>query len=106
MLEDTLVVAAGEFGRTPGINKDGGRDHWGQASSLLLAGGGFKHGQVIGATNGTSEYPTESPIGPADLQATVYHHLGISRDLAFEDTTGRPQYVLPQDTGQVIKELL
>ncbi|MGV3720785.1 MAG: DUF1501 domain-containing protein [Actinomycetota bacterium] len=106
MLEDTLVVAAGEFGRTSGINKDGGRDHWAQASCLMLAGGGFKHGQVIGATDDKAMYPTDNPIGPADMQATLYHHLGISRELTFEDQTGRPQYLLPPDEGKVIKELL
>ena len=106
MLEDTLVIAAGEFGRTPTVNKDAGRDHWAQCSSLLIAGGGFKHGQVLGATDSKAEYPKENPIGPADLQATIYHHLGISRDLTFDDTTGRPQYILPPDQGQVIKELL
>lgn len=106
MLEDTLVVAAGEFGRGPTINKDGGRDHWAQASCVMLAGGGFKHGQVIGATDNQAAYPTENPVGPADLQATIYHHLGINRELTFEDSTGRPQYVLPLDEGHVIKELL
>jgi uncharacterized protein (DUF1501 family) len=106
MLDDTLVIAAGEFGRTPGVNKDMGRDHWAQASSLLIAGGGFRHGQVIGATNAKAEYPTENPIGPADMQATIYHHLGISRETTFEDNTGRPQYIMPLDQGQVIKELV
>jgi uncharacterized protein (DUF1501 family) len=106
MLADTLVIAAGEFGRTPAINKDAGRDHWAQASCLLLAGGGFRHGQVLGATNDKAEYPTENPIGPADLQATVYHHLGLSRELKFEDHTGRPQYLLPPGQGEPIRELL
>jgi len=106
MLQDTLVVAAGEFGRGPTINKDAGRDHWAQASCVMLAGGGFKHGQVIGATDDKAAYPTENPIGPADLQATIYHHLGINRELTFDDATGRPQYVLPLDQGRVIKELL
>jgi hypothetical protein len=105
MLDDTLVVAAGEFGRTPGINKDAGRDHWAQASCLLLAGGGFRHGQVIGATNDKSEYPTDNAIGPEDLQATIYRHLGISRELTFEDRGGRPQYIMPVDRGEPIKEL-
>jgi uncharacterized protein (DUF1501 family) len=100
------VIAAGEFGRTPGINKDAGRDHWAQASCLLLAGGGFRHGQVLGATNEKAEYPVENPIEPADLQATVYHHLGISRELTFEDHTGRPQYVMPLDRGEPIRELI
>lgn len=106
MLQDTLVVAAGEFGRGPNLNKDAGRDHWAQASCIMLAGGGFKHGQVIGATDDKAAYPTDNPIGPADLQATIYHHLGINRELTFEDGSGRPQYVLPLDEGHVIRELL
>lgn len=106
MLENTLVVAAGEFGRTPGINKDGGRDHWAQASCLLLAGGRFRHGQVLGATDDKAAYPVDNPIGPADMQATIYHHLSISPETTFEDHTGRPQYLLPPDQGQVIRELL
>jgi len=106
MLQDTLVIAAGEFGRTPGINKDAGRDHWAQSSCLLLAGGGFKHGQVLGATNEKSEHPVDNPIEPADLQATVYHHLGISRELTFQDQAGRPIYVMPPDQGRVIQELI
>lgn len=106
MLEDTLVVAAGEFGRTATINKDAGRDHWAQAQCLLLAGGGFRHGQVIGATDAKAEYPVDNPIGPADLEATIYHHLGINRELTFEDQSGRPQFLLPLDQGRVIKELL
>ena len=64
MLDDTLVVAAGEFGRTPVVNKDAGRDHWAQASCLLLAGGGFRHGQVLGATNDKAEYPSTTPSAP------------------------------------------
>ncbi|MFN3652126.1 MAG: DUF1501 domain-containing protein [Armatimonadota bacterium] len=104
MLDDTLVVAAGEFGRTSTINKDAGRDHWAQASCVLFAGGGFRHGQVLGATDAKAEYPKENPITPADLQSTIYHHLGISRELTFEDQTGRPQYLLPPDQGQVIRE--
>lgn len=106
MLQDTLVIAAGEFGRTPNINKDAGRDHWAQAGCVLLAGGGFRHGQVIGATDATAAYPAEDPIGPADLQATIYHHLGISRDTTFEDHTGRPHYILPPGVGEVIPQLL
>lgn len=106
MLQDTLVVAAGEFGRTPNVNKDAGRDHWAQASCLLLAGGGFRHGQVIGATDASAAYPADKPIGPADMQATIFHHLGISRETKYEDHTGRPQYVMPPNVGEVIPELL
>lgn len=106
LLDDTLVIAAGEFGRTPQINAGGGRDHWAQASCLLLAGGGYRHGQVLGATDGKAAYPVDNAIGPADLQATLCHHLRLDRTLQFEDFTGRPQYLLPPDTGAPIRELL
>ncbi len=77
MLENTLVISAGEFGRTPTINKDAGRDHWGPAQSILLAGGGYRHGQIIGATNSKAAYPIERPVGPLDLCATVYNALQL-----------------------------
>lgn len=104
MLDDTLVIAAGEFGRTPMINVGAGRDHWGQCQSILIAGGKYKHGQVIGKTNARAEYPEDAQIKPEDLCALVYHHLGIDTDTTFEDHTGRPVRIL--DGGTVPKELL
>ena len=71
-----LLLVWGEFGRTPRINKTGGRDHWGSLMSILLAGGGFQVGQVIGASTKNGEVPTDRPIGPTDVLATVYQHLG------------------------------
>lgn len=104
MLDDTLVISAGEFGRTPVINKDAGRDHWPQAQSVLLAGGGYRHGQVIGSTNAKAEYPTSRPVGVEDFCAIVYHALGLRHDDTLIDHTGRPMHLLPG--GEVPVELL
>lgn len=104
MLDDTLVVVAGEFGHTPRINNNGGRDHWPQAQSILLAGGGFKHGQVIGSTNSKAEHPTSRKIGVEDFCATVYHAMGLKVNDEVIDLSGRPVHLLPG--GQVPPELL
>lgn len=104
MLEDTLVVTAGEFGRTPRINKDAGRDHWPQTQSILIAGGGYKHGQIIGSTTDKAEYPTSRPVSPNDFCAIIYHALGLHGDMTTRDLTGRPNKLLPG--GEVPKEML
>jgi hypothetical protein len=105
MLDDTLVISAGEFGRTPVINKDAGRDHWPQAQSVLLAGGGYRHGQVIGSTNAKAEYPTSRPVSVEDFCAIVYHALGLRVDDTLVDArSGRPQHLVP--AGEVPRELL
>lgn len=104
MLDDTLVVTAGEFGRTPRINKDAGRDHWPQAQSILIAGGGYRHGQIVGSTDAKAEFPTSRPIEPADFSAIIYHALGLNRDDTIPDRNGRPVHLLP--SGQVPTELL
>lgn len=90
LLEDTLVVAAGEFGRTPKINGDQGRDHWGACQSVLLAGGGIRGGQVYGASDPIAAYPRDLPVSPEDFLATIYHSLGISPDTEIRDRSGRP----------------
>jgi hypothetical protein len=104
MLEDTLVVAAGEFGHTPRINDNAGRDHWPQAQSILLAGGGYRHGQVIGSTNDKAEYPTSHKIGVEDFCAIVYRAMGLSTEDQLVDLTGRPITLVPG--GVVPSELL
>jgi len=104
LLDDTLVVVAGEFGHTPKINKDAGRDHWPQAQSILLAGGGYRHGQVIGSTNDKAEYPTSRKIGVEDFCAIVYHSLGLKVDDLIHDLAGRPTHLVPG--GTVPAELL
>jgi hypothetical protein len=104
MLDDTLVVSAGEFGRTPKMNKDAGRDHWPQAQSILIAGGGYRHGQVIGRTNSKAEYPTSRPVGVEDFCAIFYHALGLSKDDTVMDPLGRPVHLLPD--GEVPREMV
>ena len=104
MLEDTLVVTAGEFGRTPRINANAGRDHWPQAQSIVIAGGGFKHGQFIGATNSKAEHPVERPIKPADLNAIIYHALGLRAEDTYPSLAGRPIHLY--EKGVVPRELL
>lgn len=102
-----LVVAVGEFGRTPRVttaNACLGRDHWPQAQSALIAGGGLSMGQVIGATNSKAEFPAERPLHPQDLLATIYQHLGINYRHEFPDHSGRPIPVLPY--GEPIRELV
>ena len=99
-----LVLVWGEFGRTPRVNPSGGRDHWGSAMSVLLAGGGLRTGQIIGSTTEKGEVPKDRPLWPQDVVATMYHHLGIDAAHAFLDTAGRPIPVLKE--GEVIRELL
>ena len=81
-----------------------GREHWPQAMSVLVCGGGMRHGQVVGATNRLGEHPVSRPLTPNDLWATVYHHLGINPHEAITDYTGRPQHILP--FGEPIRELI
>lgn len=104
MLDDTLVISAGEFGRTPKINGNAGRDHWPQAQSVLIAGGGYRHGQVIGSTNANAEYPTSRPIGVEDFCSIVYHALGLRIDDTIFDPSNRPVHLLP--SGEVPRELI
>jgi hypothetical protein len=104
---DVLVLALGEFGRTPRVTTNSGklgRDHWPQAMCALASGGGLRMGQVIGATNSRGEYPKERPLTPQDLLATVYHHLGIDARDEFRDFTGRPIPIL--SSGTPIRELV
>jgi Protein of unknown function (DUF1501) len=89
-LKDTLVIVTGEFGRTPRINKDAGRDHWGPVMSLLMAGGGVKGGQVIGSSDRIGAQPSENRQTTENLAATIYSALGIPHDTMWNDTDGRP----------------
>jgi hypothetical protein len=102
-----LIVVVGEFGRTPRLsqnNTGAGRNHWPQAYTALLSGGGLRMGQVVGATNSKAEYPIEKPYTPQDLLAMVYRHLGIDPEWTFSDHSGRPRYIL--DSGRPIPELI
>jgi len=105
--DDVLLVVMGEMGRTPKLsNHQGqpGREHWGQAMSVLLAGGGMPMGQVVGATNDRGEEPALDPVTPNDFQATLYRYFGIPLDTHFTDRTGRPIPILPE--GRPIRQLV
>ena len=104
LADDVLVVAMGEFGRTPRVNRTAGRDHWGNAMSVVMAGGGLKTGQVIGATDGKGERPAASPYRPENVLATVYRFLDIDPAITYDDASGRPRYLL--DRREVITELI
>lgn len=104
LLERTLVMVSSEFGRTPKINKDAGRDHWPKVFSVVMAGGGMKQGLVHGASNATATEPEREPIGPEDLATTVYHLLGIVADKELMAPGDRPIEIV--DGGKVRKELL
>jgi hypothetical protein len=104
LLERTLVMVSSEFGRTPKINKDAGRDHWPKVFSVTLAGGGIKKGFVMGASNATATEPERDAIGPEDLATTVYHLLGIVADKELMAPGNRPIEIV--DGGKVRKELL
>ena len=103
LLKDTLVVCMGEFGRTPKVNKDVGRDHWGHAGVMLFAGAGVQPGRIIGATDKTGSYVTDRPVKPSDVCCTVYEALGIDSHKMLLTPEGRPTHIL--DDGEVIKEL-
>ena len=104
MLDETLVIVMGEFGRTPKINSQGGRDHWPNVFSVMLAGGGVHGGQVIGSSDSLGEFPKERPVTPSDLSATIYTLLGIDPSLELHTSDGRPVRVSP-DGAQVVSEL-
>ena len=115
LLEKTLVVLCGEFGRTPKMNDGGnggpplskgtpGRDHWGNAMSVLMGGGGVKGGIVVGSTNSRGEVPKDRPLSPGDIHHTIYHVLGVDPSTHLLDNSGRP--VAAIDHGAVISELV
>ena len=104
--KDVSVVVWGEFGRTPTINKDAGRDHWPKVSCAVLAGGGMKTGQVIGATDRLGGEPNERPVTFAEVFATLYHNLGIDvSKTTVPDFSGRPQFLVP-DGALPMRELV
>ena len=106
LLDDVLVLAMGEFGRTPKIGTQGssdGRDHWPIVSSMTVAGGGFRHGQVIGATERDAGQIQERPVTPGDLAATLFQHMGVPQEVSYLDNRGRPRMVI--DQGKPIIEL-
>jgi hypothetical protein len=104
MLERTLVAVMGEFGRSPKVNAGAGRDHWNFCYGLMLAGGGIKSGHVHGASDRIGARPSQSPVTPADVIATIYHCLGIPADLELRDRLDRPYVLVPW--GSPIREVL
>ena len=104
MDKDVAVVAWGEFGRTPKINKDAGRDHWPRVGGGLIAGGGFRTGQVIGATDRLGGEVADRPVHFGEVHATLHRFLGIPEDATVDDLTGRPQYLV--DGHQPLHEIL
>jgi hypothetical protein len=102
-LEETLVVVMGEFGRTPKINAQAGRDHWGSCQSVLLAGGGIQGGVVYGVSDKIGAYPSENPIDPVDIHATMYQCMGLDPATVIHDPLGRPH---PLSIGKPVMELL
>jgi len=114
LMDTTMVLLCGEFGRTPKMNDGGnggpprsqgtpGRDHWGNALSVMIAGGGVKGGRLIGTTDARGERPKDHPLRPGDLHATVFDHLGVDPTISFPDFRGRPTYVIEE--GKRINEL-
>ena len=106
LLDDVLVLAMGEFGRTPKIGTQGssdGRDHWPIVMSMTVAGGGFRHGQVIGASDRDAGQIKDRPVTPGDLAATIFQHMGVPQDVSYLDNRGRPRFII--DQGKPIAEL-
>jgi hypothetical protein len=104
MLEKTLVIVSGEFGRTPKINKNAGRDHWGPCFTVLMGGGGVQGGRVIGASDKWAAHPAHSPFGPEDMAATLYHLLGLDPMGEMHTSEGRP--IMLANNGRVMTDLL
>ena len=102
--DKVMLVISGEFGRTPKINRNAGRDHWAPLSTLALAGGGLKMGQTVGESDAKVYRPKTAPIGPQDLMATVFHVLGIDQKLQFINQSGRPVFMV--ETGKPITALI
>ena len=105
MLEETMILALGEFGRTPKINSAGGRDHWPQAWTIVAAGGGIQGGQVIGSTDKVGGAPKDRPVRPAEIVATVYHQLGISLETELPSADGEPLPVVDRGVEPVYELL-
>lgn len=105
LYERTMIVAMGEFGRTPRMNDAAGRDHWGHTFSVAMGGGSLRQGITVGASDEHGAYVAERPLSPEDIAATIYHHLGIDgRTTSFPDRAGRPLYLV--ENGEPIRELV
>jgi uncharacterized protein (DUF1501 family) len=108
LLDDVLVIAMGEFGRTPNMGTQGstdGRNHWPVVMSMCLAGGGLRHGQIIGASSRDGGEIHERPVTPGDLAATLFRYFDVPLDVSYLDNRGRPRFILDQG-GTPIRELI
>ncbi len=104
LLDSTIVMCAGEFGRTPKINKNSGRDHWARSMACVLAGGGFKRGYAHGTTDASGMAPATEPVTPDDVAGTIFHNLGIAPNTELQTPTGRPVQIFRE--GRVIEKVL
>jgi hypothetical protein len=104
LLDSTIVMCAGEFGRTPKVNKNIGRDHWARSMACVLAGGGFKRGHVHGSTDASGMAPATDPVTPDDVSATIFHNLGIDPYTELQTPTGRPIQLFRE--GKVVEKLV
>lgn len=104
LLDNTLVVWFGDFGRTPKVNPSAGRDHWATAGVATMGGGGIKCGEVVGATNALAEFVVDTPVSPQDLAATIYHALGIPLHTWYRTQDGRPIELVPE--GKAVRQLI
>jgi uncharacterized protein (DUF1501 family) len=104
LLDETIVMVSSEFGRTPKINDQAGRDHWSKVFSVAVAGGGIKRGAVVGSSGATANEPEQTPVSPEDLAATLYHQLGIAAEKELMAPGDRPIEIVKG--GRVRKELL
>jgi uncharacterized protein (DUF1501 family) len=104
LLDSTIVMCAGEFNRTPRINRNAGRDHWARSMAVVLAGGGFRRGFVYGSTDAQGMAPATEPCSPDDIAATIFHALGIDPHMELNTPTGRPMQLFRE--GRVLQPLL
>ena len=102
MNKDILLIVTGEFGRTYRINKNGGRDHWPQLSTLMFSGGDFEMGRAIGESTDKAETPKSDPYGPMDVTATLFSHFGIDLSTQKVDFAGRPRYLVEGDARVIL----
>jgi uncharacterized protein (DUF1501 family) len=102
-LDNTLIIATGEFGRTPKVNPAGGRDHWPQCWSMLMAGGGVQGGRVVGESDETGGVPKARPISPGEVAATVYHAMGIDLDTLLPGPQNRPIRIVDHGVEPVME---
>lgn len=103
LLDDTLVVVTSEFSRTPKINANAGRDHWSSLNTLVMAGGGYQHGRVIGETDANASQVVGTSFDPKDLAWTIFDHFGVDKKLVITDNSARPRHMFKEDAKNILK---